>query len=150
MFCEGRFIKLKGHGVHYTKAQRQKIDALLRDLQDQSFSPPTYKEIVKRLGDEAIIKTLVAQGDVALVPPDVVLSAEAYAAIVDYARSILESGEMLTVAALRDHFGSTRRIMLPFLDFLESRGITQRSDAGHTLYRPEWNRIRLGQLSGSE
>lgn len=140
---EGRFIKLQGHGVHFTKAQRQKIEALLQELQNQPFTPPGYKEIVKRLGDETILKTLIAQGDVVLIPPNVVLLAETYAAMVDYARSALETGEMLTVAALRDHFQSTRRVMLPFLDFLEARGITRRVDEGHTLVRSEWDRVRL-------
>lgn len=140
---EGRFIKLEGYGVHFTKSQRQKIQALLQELQSQPFTPPGYKEIVKRLGDEAILRTLIAQGDLVLIPPNVVLLAETYATLVDHARSTLEGGGTLTVAALRDHFESTRRVMLPFLDFLEARGITKRVDERHILHQPDWDRVRL-------
>lgn len=140
---EGRFVKLEGHGVHFSKSQRQKIQALLQELHDQPFTPPGYKEIVKRLGDETILRTLIAQGDVVIIPPNVVLLGETYSAMVEYARSILEEGKVLTVGALRDHFGSTRRVMLPFLDFLESKGITKRVDEGHILHQSDWGKIRL-------
>lgn len=140
---EGRFIKLAGHGVHFSKSQRQKIQALLQELQEQPFTPPGYKEIVKRLGDEAILRTLIAQGDVVIFPPNIVLLGEAYTAILDYAQSVLEDGEVLTVGALRDHFNSTRRVMLPFLDFLEARGITRRIEDGHILHQPDWAKVRL-------
>jgi selenocysteine-specific elongation factor len=139
----GRFVKLKGHGVHFTKSQQQKIKILLQELHSQPFTPPGYKEIVKRLGDEDILRTLIAQGDLVIVPPKVVLLSEIYETIVEYARTVLEDGDVLTVAALRDHFGSTRRVILPFLDFLEAKGITRRVDEGHILQQSNWDGLHL-------
>jgi hypothetical protein len=146
MKVDGQYIKLDGHGVQFTKAQRQKIQALLRELDEQPFTPPGYKEIVRRLGDEAILRTLVAQQDVVLVPPDVVLLPRTYTALVDYARTVLEGGEVLSLAALRDHFGSARRVVMPFLDLLAAKGITRRTDAGHVLHESDWARVHLDAL----
>ncbi|NJL93568.1 MAG: hypothetical protein HC915_07475, partial [Anaerolineae bacterium] len=61
-----------------------------------------------------------------------------YHALVGFARATLEAQGTLSVAALRDHFQTTRRIALPFMDHLEAVGITRRAEDGHHLLAPRW------------
>jgi hypothetical protein len=61
--------------------------------------------------------------------------------MIDYTREKLEAGEVVSVGSLRDHFATSRRIALPFLDYLESQGITKRTDDGHILHKPRWDAL---------
>ncbi|MEO0561357.1 MAG: selenocysteine-specific translation elongation factor [Chloroflexota bacterium] len=146
---DGRFIKVAGYGVVFSKAQRQKIHLLFEKLHEAPFAPPSYKDIVGLLGDEAILQTLIAQQEVVMIPPNVVLRPETYSELLTYTKTQLEAGVVLSVGHLRDHFGSTRRVVLPFLDFLATKGITHRTKDGHALQEAAWERVP-GQDGGSE
>ena len=41
-------------------------------------------------------------------------------------RALFSENETLTVAQVRDHFQTSRRYMLAFLEYLDSQGITSR------------------------
>ncbi len=139
----GPVVRLRRHRVALSKRQQGQIDALVQTLQQQPFTPPSYQQMVQQLGDEDLLQTVIIWGDLVLVPPRLVLLPATYHALVGYARTTLEAGEILTVAAMRDHFGSSRRIILPVLDFLSQQGITRRVNAGHTLHQPNWERVQL-------
>ncbi len=58
-----------------------------------------------------------------------------------FARGQLERGEPLTVAVLRDHFGTTRRYALDFLERLDALGITRRKGDERVRGSGEWGRL---------
>jgi selenocysteine-specific elongation factor len=136
----GRLVSLPGQGMHFTKAQTRAVAALLEEFSARPFAPPSYKEALE-IVDDKVLKALLAQGELIFLRPDVLLLPTVYGQMVVFARSKLEVGEMLTLADLRDHFDSTRRIVRPFLDHLEGLGITRRTDEGHFLHQPNWDRL---------
>lgn len=131
-------VNLPGRGMQFTKAQRRSIDDLLHAFDDAPYSPPSYKEAEKKLSRD-ILKALVVQGELVFLRPDLLLRPDAYYALIDYARERLETGKGLSVAGLRDDFQTSRRVALPFLDFLEAQGITKRHDDQHILANPNWD-----------
>ena len=136
----GRVVSLSGKGTQFTKSQQKAVDNLMREFDANPFAPPSYKDAIKTVG-EGVVKALLAQGELLFIRPDVLLRPAIYRAMVEYAREQLEAGEVLTVAALRDYFDTSRRIALPFLDHLEAAGITRRSDEGHVLKNPKWDEL---------
>jgi selenocysteine-specific elongation factor len=133
-----RLVSLPGRGMNFTRAQRRAADELMAAFDADPYSPPSFKDAVKLVG-EGVLKALLTQGELIYIKPDVLLRPAEYQALIDYARQRLEAGEVLTVRDLRDYFDTSRRIALPFLDFLEAQGITKRKDEGHILRESKWD-----------
>ena len=53
----------------------------------------------------------------------------------------LANGDSLTVAVLRDHFSTTRRYALDFLERLDALRITRRQGDERVLASGEWDRL---------
>ena len=136
----GRTVNLPGQGMRFSKAQQKAVESLLIDFDRSPYAPPSYKDASKAVG-EGVVKALLAQGELVFFRPDVLMRPDAYRAMIDYTREKLEAGEAVSVASLRDHFETSRRIALPFLDMLEGQGITKRADDGHTLHKDRWDAL---------
>jgi selenocysteine-specific elongation factor len=136
----GRLVSLPGRGMSFTKAQRRAVDELLAAFEAEPFSPPSYKDALNRV-EEKVLKALLRQGELVYVKPDVLMRPDVFRALVEYCRQHLEAGEVLTVGNLRDHFNTSRRIALPFLDYLEAQGITKRKEEGHILKESKWDAL---------
>lgn len=135
-----RVVRLPQRGTSFTKAQQRAIDDLLAEFDATPFSPPSYKDALAKVG-EKVLKALLGGGELVYIRPDVLLRPSAYRAMVEYARARLEAGATLTVIELRDHFATTRRTALPFLDHLEAKGITKRHGEGHVLKAAKWDSL---------
>ncbi len=136
----GRWVKLPGQGTSFTRAQKIAVNELLTECDQALYAPPSYKDAAKKVGED-VLKALLAQQELIFLRPDVLLRPVAYRAMLAYAREQLENGASLTVASLRDHFDTSRRVALPFLDFLEAKQITQRMEDKHFLKNPHWDTL---------
>jgi selenocysteine-specific elongation factor len=58
-----------------------------------------------------------------------------------FAQETLERGETLTVASVRDHFQTTRRYALDFLERLDALGITRRKGDERVLGSGKWDKL---------
>ena len=101
--------------------------ALLADLERQPFSPPPLADLVRRHQlPPALLQYLITQGRVVRVNDDTVFARSAYDDAVSRLRAHLAEHRTLTVAAARDVLGSTRRYVLPLLEWLDAQKITRR------------------------
>lgn len=107
-----------------TDAQRRQVETLLRAFRREPFTPPTRAEW-EPLGAE-LIGYLIDSGQLVRVAPDVLFDAAAYHKLVEWTERILETRGEVTVAALRDHFGTSRKYALALLEHLDERKITRR------------------------
>jgi len=107
-----------------TDAQRRQVETLLRAFRREPFTPPTRAEW-EPLGTE-LIGYLIDSGQLVRVAPDVLFDAAAYHKLVEWTERILETNGEVTVAALRDHFGTSRKYALALLEHLDERKITRR------------------------
>ncbi len=60
---------------------------------------------------------------------------------IDFSRDQLARGEPLTVGVLRDHFETTRRYALDFLERLDALGITRRKGDERLLASGDWDKL---------
>jgi selenocysteine-specific elongation factor len=129
---EGALAAAAEHEVRFTDAQQDAVRRMMAAFAAQPFATPGMKQVRAELGDE-VAESLVAQGRLVQVSPEVVFRAEDYQHMLKMVKAIgAESGEF-TVANVRDRFGTSRKYVLAFLEYLDSIGVTERVGEGRRL-----------------
>jgi len=115
------------HRPALTAEQEHAVGALLAELKAQPFSPPPLPELMRRHQlTPAVLQYLVADGRVVRVNEDTAFARSAYDDALRRLRAHLDAHRTLTVAAARDVLGSSRRYVLPLLEWLDAQKITRR------------------------
>ena len=122
----GPLVFLPEHSIRFTPQQQVKIDLLLSRFAASPYSPPNFKDCQAQVGED-VLAALVDTGQLVAVAPDVLFRQVDYEKMVADVRRILQQRGALTVAEARDHFNTSRRYVLAFLEYLDSIGITIRS-----------------------
>lgn len=133
LIAEGTLIERGGdiaasdHHPGLTADQEASAGAFLAELELQPFNPPPLADLVRRHQlTPAVLQYLVAQQRIVRVNEDTVFARSAYDAAVNRLRTHLTAHRTLTVAAARDVLGSSRRYVLPLLEWLDAQKITRR------------------------
>ncbi len=121
----GPLVFHPSHAIRFTPQQQTRIDGLLRRFAASPYSPPTVKDCQVEVGED-VLAALIDLGDLVAVAPDVVFRRQDYQRMVADVRRIIEQQGSLTVAQARDHFNTSRRYVLAFLEYLDASGITTR------------------------
>ena len=120
-------VAAAGHLSGLTPEQESAASAFLADLELQPFNPPPLAELVRRHQlPPSLVQYLVTQGRIVRVNEDTVFARSAYDDAVGRLRAHLSEHRTLTVAAARDVLGSSRRYVLPLLEWLDAQKITRR------------------------
>jgi selenocysteine-specific elongation factor len=121
----GPWVLRPGHTIRFTPQQQRLVDTLMKRFADSPFAPPTVKDSQAEVGED-LFTALVEMGQIVLVPPDVAFRKEDYEKMMSEVRQLLEQGGTVTAAQVRDHFNTSRRYVLSFLEHLDAKGITVR------------------------
>ncbi len=117
-------------GVRLSAEQQAQVDRFLAELAANPFAPQPTEPL-----DPELLGLLVDRGEVVKLAENVVLTAEAYRqmteAVVDY---LVKHGRV-TVAQVRDMFGTSRKYALALLEHLDDRRITRRVGDERVLIR---------------
>jgi selenocysteine-specific elongation factor len=120
-------LALPGHAPKLSPQQQAGADALVQELAAAPLSSPPLPELVERHHlTPALLAYLVSEGAIVRVNEDTAFSAAAYQDAVSRLRAYLSEHGKITVAQARDLLGSSRRYMLPLLEWLDSQKITRR------------------------
>ncbi|HVO69919.1 MAG TPA: selenocysteine-specific translation elongation factor [Aggregatilineaceae bacterium] len=133
-------VYLPDHEVRFTAAQEETVRRLRHDFDLAPYAPPTTGQAREIVGD-AVLASLIERGDLVRISDDVLLTPDVLREWIAFARDTLDHGEALTVAVLRDHFQTTRRYALDFLERLDALGITRRKGDERVLGSGEWDRL---------
>src|SRR5579875_661730 len=124
----GGLLRLPAFVPTFTEAQQQQIQRLLRQFNENPYTPPGRAEAEATVGAE-VLAALVEQGRLVKLGGnmDAVLFLretyeEAVAKLIAYLR---EHGRM-TASEARDVLGTTRKYILPLLEHMDERRITRR------------------------
>ncbi|MCQ3931345.1 MAG: selenocysteine-specific translation elongation factor [Chloroflexi bacterium] len=134
---EKGMIHLPNHRLAITKAQQKNIAHLIALFEDQPYNPPSHKEALHHV-DESVLRMLIEDCELVFLKPDVLLLRQTYREMLCYVRHQLEAHDVVNLGELRDAFSTSRRIAMPFLDYLEAQGATRRTADGHILKSPDW------------
>ena len=118
---EGTLARLPDHTPHLTDAQKAAAEAYMRLLEGDPYSPPTDSPI-----DPEVLNLLADEGKVVRVSENVVFSASAYRDMVDKISAYIRERGEITVADVRDMFGTSRKYALALMDALDHQRVTRR------------------------
>ncbi len=118
-------VALPEHEIRFTPTQQKQVQALLRRFEQSPFSPPTVSECLQSVGEE-VFQALLIQGILIAVSSEIVFRQVDFKRMIGHLRQALCQQGPLTVAQVRDLFNSSRKYVLPFLEYLDSQGLTRR------------------------
>ena len=105
-------------------------------LRTAGAEPPSVGELSAAHGSAVvpIIRMLEREGAVVSVESDRYYDAGALTALVDRLRTGMVAGRAYTPGELRDVIGLSRKYLIPFLEYCDRRGITERRSTGRVLH----------------
>ena len=121
----GKWISLSEHEIRFDSKQRTAVEKLMAQCTGNPFSPPTLKEMQSSSGEE-VVSALVEMGELVQVSQDIAFRKSDYDVLVGKTRDFLLKNGQITVADARDLFNTSRKYVLPFLEHLDSAGVTVR------------------------
>lgn len=117
---DGALVWLPSHTVQLSSQQQSDVDAYLKLLASDPYSPPTDSPL-----DTELLAGLEAQGNVVRAG-DVVFAASAFNEMCDRVGQHAKAGGSININDVRQLFGSSRKYVLAFLEELDRQGVTIR------------------------
>ena len=118
-------VALASHEIRFTPEQERRVQSLLAQFAQNPYSPPSVAESEAAVGPN-VLTALIEQGRLVRLSDSVLMSAEVYRTMLDTVMERLRRGESVTVATVRDLFGTSRKYALAFLEYLDREHITRR------------------------
>lgn len=140
ILAEGGALRLPEHAVRLSAAQEEALARLWRAFAELPHTPPTVQQAREWVGD-ALLSGLIERSELVRISSEVLLTPEVLAEWIAFARETLERGEPLNVGVLRDHFGTTRRYAIDFLERLDALNITRRRGDERVRGPGDWSRL---------
>ena len=126
---EGGSYRLPGHAIRLTPAQQAKVDAFLKSLAVNPYSPPA-----ETLPGPDLLNMLVEQGKVMKVSDNVAFAAKTYSEMVDKITGRIRTNGKVTLGEVRDMFGTSRKYAQALLEHLDREKVTRRVGDDRVLY----------------
>jgi selenocysteine-specific elongation factor len=130
--CEGDFVR-QGSVIARTSHRPtlpvhvQPVEKRIREaLTRTPFDPPSRKAIESDPQTRQVVHFLIENGDVTELAFDVLLLRESFERMKSHVSEFISKNGPATVSELRQAVGSSRRIMVPFLERLDREGFTRR------------------------
>ena len=122
-------VRRVGYQVVLTPAQQREIHHVLTQLQRTPFSPPDI--VIER----ELLMYLVMTGHVVEVNDGIVYGASAWQDMYQWILQTIDETGSVSVAQMRDRFGTTRKYALAVLEYLDAKRITRRQDDVRVRFR---------------
>jgi selenocysteine-specific elongation factor len=104
-------------------------------LATKSFDPPSRKELAPDPLSQHALRFLCDTGEVVKITDDLFLGSEGFAKMRDAVITFIRGKGFATMSDLRQTLGSSRRVVVPFLERLDRDGVTRRMGDKRTLAR---------------
>lgn len=140
---EGRLVvseanlRLPDYAPTLDERQAVLADAVENEYRAAGANPPLGSDISRRYGSEGmeIIALLVEQGKLIRIGGDLQFHTEAIEQARSSLRSYLQEHGGITVSQFRDLIGSSRKYVVPLLEYFDDTKVTRRSGDQRVLYR---------------
>jgi selenocysteine-specific elongation factor len=126
---DGGVLRLPGHTVRLSEAQRAEMESFLRGLRESPYSPPTGAA-----PGADLFSLLLERRDIVKVG-EFYFAASAYDAMVQAVTGRLKDAGKITVGEVRDMFNTSRKYAVAFLEHLDRIKLTRRVGDERVLFR---------------
>ena len=133
--AHGPVMRRKGWVPSPTVSDVDASNRLANDICAADREPPSVSELVARYGSSvhSLLHYLERQGRIVQVETDRYYDRGAVDALLAKLRVELVPGRVYVPAQLRDVLGFSRKYLIPFLEFCDRIGVTERREAGRIL-----------------
>jgi selenocysteine-specific elongation factor len=121
----GSKVALAGFRPELRAEEQTQVDRLKDAFAASPYAPPSVHDCVEAAGAE-VWAFLVAEGVFVVVSEDVAFAGEVYERMVREIVHALETGGTVSVASVRDQYGTSRKYALALLEHLDAIGVTVR------------------------
>jgi selenocysteine-specific elongation factor len=131
----GSVVKPSGWTENLRDEDRALSDAILHEICTHAVEPPSVGELAGRFGGltEAMLRRLERMGELQRVAEDRYYSAGAVSGMIQRLRTELETGRIYSPGELREVLGVSRKYLIPFLEFCDRSGVTERREKGREI-----------------
>jgi len=126
---EGLSVRLPAHEVRLNPVQQATIDAFLKTLSENPYSPAT-----DRIPEPDLLNLLIERRQVVKTSEAVIFSAKAFDEMVAKITGTIKSRGKITLGEVRDMFQTTRKYAQPLLEYMDEKKITRRVGDDRVLY----------------
>lgn len=119
-------VAMPGHEIRFSEEEQAKVRILMRKFEANPFSPPGVRECQAEAGEE-VFNALVESGELIAVSQEVVFRKTDYEEMVGRITAAIRRNGQVTLAEVRDMFGTTRKYAQALLEHLDAVGVTVRS-----------------------
>ena len=117
-------VRLSTHAVSLTEHEPE-LDKLVAAISgEHEATPPTIKQLVAEGFDQALIDAAARSGRLIRISKDLVVTPSLVERAAEFAREHASDG--MTVSALREALGTSRKYAVPLAEYLDATGITRR------------------------
>ncbi len=121
----GVLLHLPAHRATFDDPQQQRVNALLARFRNNVYNTPSRKEVVTAVGEE-VLAALLEQGQLLTVSAEVLFLVETYGEMEVRIKEQIGMAGSVTIAGVRDLFGTSRKYALALLEYMDREGITMR------------------------
>jgi selenocysteine-specific elongation factor len=121
----GPLVHLPEHRIRFSPQQEKRIQTLLNRFEAAPYAPPSLKECQAEVGED-VLNALIDLGRLVQVSAEVVFRREDFESMLSQLRQLVQQHGAITVALVRDHFNTSRKYVLAFLEYLDASGVTVR------------------------
>lgn len=119
---EDRSVRLPEHEISLTPDMEQQAGNFLQTLEQDPYSPPSSQPL-----DPELLGVLIEQGKVVRVTDSVIFATSTYQDMVSRIVEHMKIQGSITVAEARTMFDTSRKYVLPLLEYMDRQQITRRS-----------------------
>ena len=122
----GSVIQRASHRAQLPEPLRAAGERVRRALSAQPLEPPSRKELTPDASSQRALRFLIESGEVIEISTELVLSAAAVGQAIAQVKAFLAKQGPATVSELRQSLGSSRRVVVPLLEYLDRTFVTVR------------------------
>ena len=128
----GALARVTGWRPSLDGADGARAAEILAELRRGWHEPPSASDLATRFGERAsdVLRFLERRGDVVQIADGRYYVRAALDELLDALRGGMEAGKAYAPAELRDLLGSSRKYLIPFLEYCDRIGVTRRESAG--------------------
>jgi selenocysteine-specific elongation factor len=127
-------VWLAGHAPRPSASQQAAVERLLAQYAAAPYAPPNMQDSMQVLGEDAeLFAYLLDSGVLVRVGGDVLLRGEDFARMVAGIEGHLRGRGTITLAEVRDLFGTSRKYAQAVLEEMDARRITRREGDARVL-----------------
>jgi selenocysteine-specific elongation factor len=123
----GSTISRASHRIALPPQLRGAADKIRMALAEKPFDPPGRKDFSKDHDQQHALKFLIEQGELVQISDEIVVLLDSFDRMRAIVVKFISAHGSATASQLRETIGTSRRVIIPFLEYLDRTGITQRT-----------------------